>query len=151
MDIGLMPAKSLRLGPWRVPDDWLRDFVRGYIDGDGTIVTYTDRYNTFKNPSYVYTRLFVRIVSASPRFLVWLRARIRALTGESGSLTVRTAASTNDLWSLKYAKRESLAVLPWMYYAPDVPGLRRKRDIAAPFLTPQEPPRRRGPGRPMIV
>jgi len=151
MDIGLMPAKSLRLGPLRVPDEWLRDFVRGCIDGDGTIVTYTDRYNTFKNPSYVYTRLFVRIVSASPRFLVWLRARIRTLTGESGSLTVRTAASTNDLWSLKYAKRESLAVLRWMYYAPDVPCLRRKRDIAAPFLTPQEQPRRRGPGRPMIV
>ena len=49
-EIGLMPAKSLRLGPLMVPDEWMRDFLRGCIDGDGSIVTYTDRYNTFKNP-----------------------------------------------------------------------------------------------------
>jgi hypothetical protein len=40
----------------------------------------------------------------------------------------------NDLWSLKYAKRESLALLRWMYSALDAPCLRRKRELAAPFL-----------------
>jgi AraC-like DNA-binding protein len=28
MEIGLMPAKSLRLGALRIPDEWLRDFLR---------------------------------------------------------------------------------------------------------------------------
>jgi hypothetical protein len=74
MDIGLMPTKSLRLGPLHVPDQWFRDFLRGCIDGDGSILTYTDR-----------------------------------------------------------SKRESLALLRWIYYAPDVTCLQRKRDLAAPF------------------
>lgn len=150
-EIGLMPAKSLRLGPLGVPDEWMRDFLRGCIDGDGSIVTYTDRYNVHKKPAYVYTRLFVSVVSASPRFLEWLRAAVRDIRGLSGSLTRRRTRSPNDLWCLRYAKRESLAVLRWIYHSPDVPCLRRKREIADPFLTPRERPARHGPGRPMVV
>jgi hypothetical protein len=149
--IGLMPAKSLRLGPIQVPDEWMRDFLRGCIDGDGSIVTYTDRYNVYKKPAYVYERLFVSVVSASPRFLEWLRASVRDILGLTGSLTVRHTASANDLWCLRYAKRESLALLRWIYHGPDVPCLRRKRKIADPFLAPRERPVRRGPGRPMVV
>ena len=151
MDVGLMPAKSLRLGPLRVPDEWLRDFLRGCIDGDGSIVTYIDRYNVHKNPTYIYTRLYVSIVSASPRFLEWLRAAVQDLSGLSGSLTSRRTQSENRLWCLRYAKRESLALLRWIYYDPYLPSLRRKREIAEPFLHPRERPTRHGPGRPMVV
>jgi len=38
-----------------------------------------------------------------------------------------------------------------MYYGPDVPCLRRKYDIAAPFLGAPNRPRERRPGRPMII
>ena len=149
--VGLTPEKSLTLGPLAIPDEYFPDFFRGCIDGDGSIFTYVDRYNTSKNPAYVYTRLFVSIVSASPRFVEWLQARVRCLRGLSGSLTIRKSVSRRDMWCLKYAKRESLAMLRWMYYAPEVASLGRKRDIAAPFLRPQDAPRRRGPGRPMVV
>lgn len=151
LDIGLMPAKSLKLGPLAIPDDWFRDFMRGCIDGDGSIVTYVDRYNTFKKPEYVYTRLFVSIVSASPRFLEWMRGRVSQLSGLAGSLTVRHHPPHNDVWCLKYAKRESLALLRWMYYDPTVLSLRRKRVIAADFLAPRTPSTRRGPGRPVVI
>jgi hypothetical protein len=50
-----------------VPDEYFVDFLRSCIDGDGSITTYTDRYNTFKNPQYVYARLYVSLVSASFR------------------------------------------------------------------------------------
>lgn len=150
--IGLTPAKSLTIGALLIPDNYFADFLRGCIDGDGSIVTYIDRYNTFKKPSYVYTRLYVSIVSASPRFLEWLRATIRKLTGLSGKVAVSSKGSTgNAVWRLRYAKRESLALLRWIYDAPDGPCLRRKRDIAAPFLHPSDPPRSRGPGRPMVL
>lgn len=65
--IGLTPAKSRTLGAVMIPDGHFPDFLRGCIDGDGSIVTYVDRYNTFKNPTYVYTRVYVSLVSASQR------------------------------------------------------------------------------------
>src|SRR2546425_13370507 len=79
LGIGLTPAKSLTLGPLDIPDEYFADFLRGCIDGDGSIVTYVDRYNTPKSPAYVYTRLFVSIVSASPRFVEWKQAKVRSL------------------------------------------------------------------------
>ena len=151
LGIGLTPAKSLTLGPLDIPDEYFADFLRGCIDGDGSIVTYVDRYNTPKSPAYVYTRLFVSIVSASPRFVEWMQTRIQSLRGLSGSLMIRRSAGRRDMWCLRYAKRESLAVLRWIYYAPELASLGRKRDIAAPFLRPPDSPRRRGPGRPMVL
>jgi hypothetical protein len=130
LSVGLMPAKSLTLGPLDVPDDYFADFVRGCIDGDGSIVTYLDRFNTPKNPKYVYDRLFVSVVSGSPRFLQWMQLSVLRLRGLSGHLTVRRSPKYHDLWCLRYAKRESVALLKWIYYAHDVPALRRKREHA---------------------
>jgi len=45
VQIGLTPAKSLTLGPLQIPDNFFADFVRGVIDGDGSIGLYTDRSN----------------------------------------------------------------------------------------------------------
>jgi hypothetical protein len=42
LSIGLTPAKSRTLGPLAIPDRLYADFVRGCIDGDGSIVVYTD-------------------------------------------------------------------------------------------------------------
>jgi hypothetical protein len=151
LGIGLTRAKSLTLGPLDTPDEYFSDFFRGCIDGGGSITTYVDRYNTFKKPEYIYVRLFVSIVSASPRFLEWLRATVRRLLGPRGSLTVTRSAGRSDLWRLKHAKRDSLALLRWMYSDSHTPSLRRKRQIAAPFLVPPRPVRRYGPGRPMVV
>jgi hypothetical protein len=142
---------NLTVGPLAIPDECFVDFFRGCIDGDGSIVTYTDHYNTFKKPQYVYTRLYVSIVSASLRFVDWLRATVRRLTGLAGELTVRRCPTRNNIWCLRYAKAASLALLRWMYYAPDVPCLRRKREIAAAFLLPCSLPPRRGPGRPVVI
>lgn len=151
LGIGLRPAKSRTLGALAVPDEYFRDFFRGCIDGDGSIRTYVDRYNTFKKSSYVYTRLYLSLVSASPRFLEWVRATIHTLTDASGDMTVRRIPGRSDLWCLRYAKGESLRLLRWMYYAPDVPSLARKRERAEPFLPVRSPPPRRGPGRPMVI
>jgi hypothetical protein len=48
-DIGLTPAKSLTLGPLAIPDNYFADFLRGCIDGDGSVLVYTDRYHIEKN------------------------------------------------------------------------------------------------------
>jgi hypothetical protein len=56
LTIGLTPAKSLTLGPLAIPDDYFPDFFRGCIDGDGSVLVYTDRYHAAKNERYVYRR-----------------------------------------------------------------------------------------------
>lgn len=139
------------MGPLAVPDEYFADFFRGCVDGDGSIVSYIDRYHTFKSASYVYTRLYVSIVSASFRFIEWLRASVQRLVNVAGHVDVRRSGGRHDVWRLRYAKRESLAVLRWIYYAHDVTCLIRKRRIATPFLTARAMPAVRRPGRPMIV
>ena len=150
-EVGLTPAKSLTLGPLTVPDEHFADFFRGCLDGDGSIVTYVDRHHTAKSARYVYTRLYVSVVSASFRFIEWLRATLRRLANVSGSIDVSRSQGRHDIWRLRYAKRESLEVLCWIYYAYDVACLARKRRIADPFLTAHPRPRSLRPGRPMIV
>jgi len=152
IEIGLTPTKSLTLGPLAAPDDCFKDFVRGCIDGDGSIVSYVDRYHACKRASYVYRRLYVVLASASLRFIEWLRARVQALANVVGSIDVRRSPGRHDIWRIRYAKRESLALPHWIYDAEDVLCLTRKRGIAAPFLTPSRSlPAVRRPGRPVIV
>jgi hypothetical protein len=69
-----------------VPDKYFADFFRGCIDGDGTILVYTDRHHATRNATYVYERLYVSIVSASRPFVIWLRETIARLTGAHGAV-----------------------------------------------------------------
>ena len=84
LDIGLTPAKSLTLRPLVIPDEYFPDFFRGCIDGNGSVRVYTDRYHVPKNPKYVYTRLYVSLVSASPSFLTWVQSTARRVLGVAG-------------------------------------------------------------------
>ena len=134
LTIGLMPAKSLKLGPLAIPDDYMADFVRGCIDGDGSIVTYIDRYNTFKNENYVYERLFVSLVSGSYPFLEWIHTGITRLLNLGGGIFKRRKGRST-YWLLKYMKNDSIRLLKWLYHSPSVPCLARKRNKALPFLS----------------
>jgi hypothetical protein len=133
--VGLTPRKSLTLGPLRVPDEYFADFFRGCVDGDGTVLVYVDRYHTIKKASYVYTRLYVSLVSASRPFIDWVRATIYRLLGLLGDVHVKRKPGRRPVWVLRYAKKGSRRLLSWMYYAPDVPCLGRKRAKAEPFIS----------------
>ena len=135
-DIGLTPAKSLTLSPLDLPEEYFVDFFRGCIDGDGSIVVYTDRQHVAISDRYVYERLYLSIVSASYAFIDWVRATVRRLTTANGSISMKTPAGAHAVWTLRYAKAESIQLLRWMYYAPDIPCLARKRATAEKFLTP---------------
>ena len=90
-DIGLTPAKSLTLGSLKIPDEHLADFIRGCIDGDGSIVVYTDRYHATKKERYVYERLYVSLVSASHAFIDWVQGAVGRVIGAKGALSVRVS------------------------------------------------------------
>ncbi len=130
--IGLFPAKSYTIGRIDIPDKFFRDYFRGCIDGDGSIQTYKDSYNVYRGRRYSTQRLFIKLVSASEKHIRWARYRINNLVGICGAIIRNKPASENRvlMWELKFAKKESLRLINWMYYAPDIPCLERKRAIA---------------------
>lgn len=134
--IGLTPNKSKTISAIKIPDKYFRDFLRGHLDGDGDITTYTDYYNTYKNPKYIYTRLYVRFLSASEYHMRWIQNKIRELIPIKGHLTKRELKrkSRTIMWAVRFAKKESFKILSWLYYSPTVPCLIRKRKIAEKFI-----------------
>jgi hypothetical protein len=136
VSIGFTSRKTYTIGRLAIPDEVFPDFLRGHLDGDGSIIAYVDRYNTALSVAYVYQRLYVRLLSASCQHIEWLRSRIESLLGIGGYVTSRrTPLSTVPIYTLCFAKKEAIALLRWIYYAPAVPCLARKRAIAEPFLT----------------
>jgi len=137
LKIGLSPAKTHTIGMLDIPDKFFPDFLRGHLDGDGSVTTYTDYYNTKKNPKYVYERLWVRFISASRSHVEYLRKGISNLLGISGHMSqgkVYRDYQTDGIWTLKFAKKDSVKLLNWMYYNKNVPCLKRKRERAEKFL-----------------
>jgi hypothetical protein len=71
----------------------------------------------------------------------WLQAVVHEMTGANGFVTMRQPSrpSHHPIWCLRYAKRKSLRILGWMYYAPNIPCLVRKRAIAERFISRLDP------------
>jgi len=134
-EIGLMPDKSNQLGPIKVPEEYLCDFVRGCLDGDGNINSYIDNRERYEDKTYSYLRLSVRFTSASQHFLEWLHsAIIRHTEARGGIYCHKVRPGQHPFWDLKYGKRDSIRILRWIYYSPDIPYLSRKFARALPFL-----------------
>lgn len=137
LKIGLTPRKTYTIGKLEIPDKYFADFIRGHLDGDGSIWTYKDYWNTFKNPKYIYTRLWIRFISASRIHIEWIRENIYRLLSIKGHLGERKPwrnDQTTSLWEVKFAKQDSIKLLSWLYYNSDVPCLIRKRKIADKFI-----------------
>lgn len=132
LSIGLTPAKSKTLGELKIPDKYFSDFLRGHLDGDGSILTYQDQYNKYRGRTYINTRIYTYFLSVSKPHLEWLSNKIFELTQIKGSIQKNIPKNKNysTMWTIKIAKKESLKLLHWIYYKPDLPTLQRKYDIA---------------------
>lgn len=127
LSIGLTPRKSLTIGALDVPDRWFGHFLRGHLDGDGSVLDYTYQ-GTGKAAGHSYRTLNVRFISGSKTHVEWLRDRVRDLYGIAGPI------GWSSVHNVNYAKRSSLRLLPILYPSVDVPCLARKREIWATFV-----------------
>ena len=110
-EIGLIPNKSLVLGPLHVPDLYFRDFLRGEFDGDGCwSVSRTQKKDT----------LLGLFTSGSRPFLQWIQATLERLGGTRGGW-IRNI-------ELRYQGNPAEQLGRFLYYAKDLPCLSRKRD-----------------------
>ncbi len=119
--IGLLPAKSKTIGPLRVQNSYFFDFLRGCIDGDGSI-------QTFKHSESQYPQLRVRIFSASEIFLKWINNKTMSY-GIKGYMK-----QGQRVYILEYAMKNSINLLNKIYYRDFPLSLNRKLLIAKPFL-----------------
>lgn len=122
-NIGLMPNKSKIIGKLDIPDDYFFHFLRGHLDGDGTVRKYQDR--TYPNS----LRLITNFNSASLLHLQWLQATIKRLLGFAGYLR-----KTNGEYRLAFSKYDSIRLLDEMYPAASVPCLFRKLVVIGEFV-----------------
>jgi len=137
LKIGLFPAKTYTIGKINVPNKYFSDFLRGHLDGDGSVWTYKDYWNTFKNPKYIYKRLWTKFISASETHIKWLRKKIINLLDVKGYFWEQKPwmpYQTTSVWEIRFAKKESIKLLSQLYYNKNVPCLVRKRKIAEKFI-----------------
>ena len=115
--IGLTPAKSKTTSSVSVPRKYFLDFLRGYFDGDGSSYSY---YDSVYEKSY---RFYITFTSASPKFFDWLRMELSKTLNIKGYLGYNR---NNPYVQLKFSKKQAIVLTKSMYYAEDVPCLRRK-------------------------
>ena len=118
VETGITPKKSKTLGAVRIPHRYFFDFLRGLFDGDGTFYSYFDRRWRSSYMFYIY------FYSASRKHVLWLQSEITNRLGIVGHLG---GTIDRGIFSLRYAKKDTLCLLKKLYYSPHVSCLNRKR------------------------
>ncbi len=127
LSVGLKPAKSLTLKELKIPPKYFVDFLRGLIDGDGSI-------RGWIHPTNKHEQWSLRIYSGSQPFLLWVQKKIAIYLGCSGKVYSSLGPKKkNFLYILKYGKMAAKEILRRCYYQ-DVFGLDRKIKLASQCL-----------------
>lgn len=124
LKIGLTPRKSKTIGKLKIPNKYFCHFLRGCIDGDGSI-------SISKHPESSSPQYKVRLCSASKKFLDWILNTTRdILPIKGGSICELKGTST---YSLLFGKKDSIIILKRIYNK-NVICLSRKRRVALKIM-----------------
>lgn len=127
LQLGLTERKSLTLGVLEIPQEYFPDFLRGVIDGDGSIFSWYHPTNGGEQWS-------VRIVSASKKFIEWLHMQCQASFVVIGKVYAHPRKNNyNKLYVLKLGKIAGSIILQQCYYK-DCLALERKLQSAETCL-----------------
>ncbi|MBP9728456.1 MAG: hypothetical protein KBD27_03720 [Candidatus Moranbacteria bacterium] len=117
--IGIHPKKSLTLESINVPSKYFNDFLRGVIDGDGSINTWIHRTNG--RPQWC-----LRIISGAPIFASWIHHEIQNQYSVVGKIYTYTfKGKKNPINIVKFGKIATKIILKSAYY-PGSLSLKRK-------------------------
>lgn len=107
MKFGIIPRKSLVIKFPNLPDEYLKDYIRGCIDGDGSL-----RY--FKRPRSPYFELSV--CSGSRDFIESLEDKIF----QKMEINSRITKTKNNCFLLRYSCQRGLKLAQWIYEDADL-------------------------------
>lgn len=119
LDSGLTAKKSNTLGAITVPPEYFQCFLRGVIDGDGSI-------RAWKKTQHHYTQWYCKITSGSHRYLEWMQQQLQALYAISGSIHAENFPG-HRAFLLKISSKLSVQKLLHISYRNDEFALPRKR------------------------
>jgi len=119
LSIGLMQNKSLILGALKIPNQYFVDFLRGLIDGDGSI-------RRWVHPSNKREQWSLRIYSGSETFVKWLDNAVETFIKVKGKIHKDTS---RNICVLKYGKMAAREISQKCYYKGCF-GLERKIELA---------------------
>lgn len=123
LSIGLTPNKSLNLKALDVPQEFFVDFLRGVIDGDGSL-------RSWLHPTNLHEQWSLRIALASKIFIKWLSSKIEEYLGCKGKIYSELRQNRNNfIYTLKYGKIAAKKILQDCYYK-DAFALDRKIKLA---------------------
>lgn len=120
LSIGLSPNKSLSQKELFVPKDYFHDFLRGLVDGDGSIQRWLHKSNRGEQWT-------LRVASGSEAFLEWLKDEIEKIFKVRGKIYQENKRATS--FRLKYGKLAAKTILKNCYYKGAF-GLARKTELA---------------------
>lgn len=123
LTLGFMPAKSKIIGPLKVPRNVFPDFLRGCIDGDGSL-------DVHSHPESRHPQIRTRLSSASLPFLKWIKDQVNFYVETQGGWIDQASR----VYVLSYAKADSLKVLQYISYDGVTNYLKRKHNIIKNFL-----------------
>jgi len=110
LSIGLMPNKSLSLNELDIPQYLFVDFLRGLIDGDGSLRSWT-------HPTNLHEQWSLRIYSGSKTFIEWLQSKIEEYIGCRGKIHSAPRPNREHLiYTLKFGKIAAKKILQNCYY-----------------------------------
>jgi len=114
--VGLFPNKSKNLGILTIPEVYIRDFLRGHLDGDGYTYSYWDK--RWKN-SFMFYTVFA---SGSKKHIIWLRETILTLYKLDGKIK-----RNRSVYVLVFSKRASINLMKIIYYRKNLICMKRKK------------------------
>lgn len=124
LEIGITPRKSKTINELKIPKEYFKDFLRGCIDGDGSITI-------SKHPESRHPQYKVRLCSASKEFLVWiLKSCTELFEVKGGSICIPKKSS---VYTLTFAKEDSIQILRQIYKG-KITSLLRKKEVVFKIL-----------------
>lgn len=122
--LGIEPCKSLTM-KWftTIPDAYLNHFIRGYLDGDGCVCTYTRKCRgTVLEVSFLGTRDFLEGMSKEISRMVGIKIiKVFDITN-------------NKIKRMKYSGNTAVKLLNWLYQDNPEMYLIRKRNKFIEYL-----------------
>lgn len=108
LKLGILPNKELRLRLPSIPEEYFRDFVRGYFDGDGCI---SSGYYKRKDRKSKNFRMSVKLASSSQLFLEEIKTKLaRCASLKGGFITIGDGCRY-----LVYSKGDSSKLFHYLY------------------------------------
>lgn len=139
---GCTPRKSKTLEITKqIPTIYQKDFIRGVLDGDGSISTC--RYKKIKNnKEYFYTKITSYICSSSYKFLEQIKAMIPQNIncyiincGKNNSIIRnKKVIATCNIYRLCFNDSYAKKLFEWIYYPEHKISLPRKRNLALSLI-----------------